>query len=505
MTLNFMIIGMLMMLFSILVIIGFLTSKNLINLEDYFLGGRKLTTHILSLSFSATGMSGWLFLGFAGLTYETGFQTLWIMIPSSTIGILLCFTLISKRVRIYSEKIGAISIIEIVKKRYYDEKNILTFIIVIIICTAAIAYVSGQLIASGKLLNIILHWNYSFSVLMASIVMITYTALGGFIAVSWTDVIQGIFMVIGSLIALGLAIIYSGGFHNLSFELTQVGQTYPEFITSPSYIGFTGIIMGLSWFIGDGIFNWIGQPTLMVKYMASKDLKTLSYAPIPSILIQICLFTGVFLVSIYMRTQFPEASLLPYSGDTETILIQFFITMTHPIVVGIIVGAIIAAIMSTADSLLMMATSVLVSNAYNIISPNAPQKHLILFSRLTTILLGLIAVMISLNKNSVLALAWFGWTTLGLTGIPIIIGLYWKRATTQGATIGILCGFFVLIIWNVFDLTDKWNIFYALPACSVSYAVTILVSLFTPPPPDHIMREIEDLKQSSNRKHQIEL
>lgn len=501
---NYMILGMLLMYFSVLIIVGISASKDLNTLEDYFLGGRRLTSYVMALSFSSTGMSGWLPLGFSGYAYENGFFSLWIIVPSTTIGILLCYTFVSRKLRIYSRKIGAITIIEIIKKRFYDSKNILTIITVILICTAAVAYVTGQLIACGKLLNIILHWNYQASVLISAITIMIYTVLGGFIAVCWTDIIQGIFMIIGSILAGSFALIYSGGIEKLSYKLVETSIAYPDFAISP-FTGIAGIMMGISLFFGDGIFNWIGQPTLMVKYMAAKDVKSLSRSTILSISIQIILFGGIFLSSIYMRTQFPDPSLLPYSGDTETVLIQFFIIMTHPIIVGIIIAAIIAAIMSTCDSLLMMATSVIVNDVYKLLYRKASQKHLIFISRITTMILGSIAVLLSLNQNSVLWIAWFGWTTLGIIGAPIIIGLYWKRTTREGAVIGLLSGFFVLIIWNVYGLTQKLNIFYAFPACGITYIMTILISLVTAKPPINVMYDIDNLKKPRKNISKLEI
>lgn len=501
---NYMVLGFLSVYFIILIFTGIFASRSMTSLEDFLLGGRRLSSVILALTFSSTGMSGWLALGFAGYTYEKGFQSLWIMMPSATLGIFLCYALISKRLRTYSQKIGAITVIETLKKRFYDDSNILTFITTIIVCAAAIAYVNGQLMAAGKLFKIILNWNYQLSILIAAVIMIVYTVLGGFLAVCWTDFIQGILMIVGSLLAGGFALLYSGGLQQLSMRLAETSNAYPEFVITP-FAGTSVVIMGISLFIGDGILNWIGQPTLMVRYMAAKDDKTLSAATIITITVQLILFSGVFLAAIYMRTQFPEPSLLPYSGDTETVLIQFFITMTHPIFVGIFMGSIMAAIMSTADSLLMLATSILVNDVYSNLNPKTSQKHLIFMSRMTTIFLGMIAVILSLNESSVLWSSWFGWTTLGILGAPVIVGLYWERATKEAAIAGLISGFAVLLIWNTMNLTEKLNIFHALPACGTAYVVTILVSLFTSSPPSHVVQDIRELGTSSRDKGNVEV
>jgi len=501
---EYMIVGLLILFFLTLVVVGLSASRHLNYLEDYFLGGRKLTPFVLAFTFSATGMSGWLALGFAGYTYEYGFQSLWIMVPSTTLGIYLCFKYVSKRVRMYSEMIGAISIIEVIKKRFYDDDNILSTITVIMVCTAAIAYVSGQLIAAGKLLNIILGWNYEISICISVVVVIIYTVLGGFVAICWTDVLQGLFMLVGSVLAGTIALVYANGPAQLFTKAVEVHQHYPSFEITP-FSEFSMVLMGVSLFIGDGIFNWIGQPTLMVKYMASKNVDILKKASRYTIIIQTLLFSGIFLAAIFMRTQFPNPSSLPFSGDSETVIIQFFILLTHPIIVGIIIASIISAIMSTSDSLLMMASSVLVNNTYLLFKPKTSQKHLIQVSRLIVVLLGLISVFIALNRNSVLWSAWFGWTTLGIVGIPLVIGLYWSNTTREGAIWGMISGFSVLVIWNIFNITAYINLFYALPAGVTTLIITIWISLNTPKPPDHVIFTINELKKTNQHVTKLKI
>lgn len=426
------------------------------------------------------------------------------MVPSITIGIILCYHLISKRVRKYSQDVGAITVTELIKKRYYDEGNLLTVISALIICTATIAYVSGQLIAIGKLLSIILLWDFKASVIITAIFVLMYTVLGGFIAVCWTDITQGLLMVFGSLIGGIFVLSYSGGGVELFNKMVEVNSSSPEFLISP-FGSVSSILMGLSLFMGDGIFNWIGQPTLMTKYMAAKDTKTLSRASLLSVFIQLILFSGVLLVAIYMRVNFPSVVDLPHSGDIETVFIQFFIIKCHPLVVGMIIATIIAAIMSTSDSLLMMATSTLVNDIYNVVYPKSSEKHLILVSRIVTILLGLMAVLLAVDKSSVLWSSWFGWSTLSIVGIPIVVGLYWKRATKQGAIAGMLAGFIVLSLWNIFGLTDTVSIFYGFVSSLAGYITIIVVSLLTPEPPQYIMQEVEMLSVKSHRINKLEI
>ena len=153
---NYMVIGVIIIYFVILVILGIIASRNISSLEDFSLGGRRLDSILLATSVSSTGMSAWLALGFASYTYENGLQSLWTMVPSATIGVYLSYKLVSRRIRIYSQKTNSITIIEVIRKRFYDENNALTIVFSIVLTAAAIIYVSGQLVAVGKLLGIII-------------------------------------------------------------------------------------------------------------------------------------------------------------------------------------------------------------------------------------------------------------------------------------------------------------------------------------------------------------
>ena len=501
---NYMILGFISVYFVILVILGVLASKNISSLEDFYLGGRKLDTILMATSVSSTGMSAWLALGVAGFTYENGLQSLWTMVPSATIGVYLSYKLVSKRVRLYSEKTNSIKVTKVIQKRFYDDNHALTMVFSLVLAAAAIIYVSGQLVAVGKLLDVLLGWDYHSSILVALIIIVFYTSLGGFTAVAWTGFIQASLMVAGSFIAGSLAIQYAGGFASLGQKVVETNQIFPEFATTP-FASSHAIILGISLFFGDGIINWVGQPTLLVRYMAAKDLKSIKSAPLISVAINSILFIGTFLAAIYMRTQFPDPNMLPYGGDAETAIIQFFIILAHPILTGIFISSILAAVMSTSDSLLMLASSVLANDVYNYFKPRASQRHLILVSRLVVIFLGIVAYIISMDKNSVLWSSWIGWTTLGIMGMPIIIGLYWERATKEGAIAGLVSGFTVLVLWNVFSLTEKLNIFHALPAGLTALLVTFLVSLLTSKPPEHIWEDLRSLKESDEDKDNVEV
>ncbi|MDD2573948.1 MAG: sodium/proline symporter [Bacillota bacterium] len=475
--------------------LGYFASKRMNKLEDYVLAGRNIGSWVLAFTFSATGMSGWLGLGFAGYAYEAGFEGIWTMVPSATIGILLSFVLVSKLIRRYSENVNALTVPDVLEKRYYDKKKkILRIVSAIIILAASFAYVNGQLVAIGKLINTAIGWDFTMTVIVAAIMFIGWTMLGGLLAICWTDFVQGILMVTGALLAGAFAISLSGGFGTFSMELANVNKIDPNFIISP-FATLPIIIYGISLFLGDGIMSWVGQPTLMVRYMSAKNTKTLTLSAMAAVFIQSILFGGTFLAALYMRTKYPDPSLLPVSGDTETVLIQFFATMTHPVFAGLFIGSIMAGILSTADSMLVMGSTTLVNDLYiPIFKPGLEDRKALQYTRLATLLIGVVGVLMALRGGSVLWISWFGWNTLGLFGGPVILGLLWPRATREGAIAGLSTGFILMLAWTVFNLEPKTNLFQAFPACAATYIVTWLVSLMTAPPEEKIQDEVRALR-----------
>ncbi len=487
----------------VLLVLGVIASRYMNRLEDYLLAGRRIGPWVLAFTFSATGMSGWLAMGFAGYVYRSGFEPTWTMIPSATVGILLSFVLISKLIRTYSQKTNSITVPDVLEARYYDKTRILRVVSMLIILAAALAYVNGQLVATGITFETLMEWEYLTCILVAAVVFLIYTILGGLLAVAWTDFIQGILMVTGAALAGIFALSFAGGLGGLSAEVAQIPSIDSDFILSP-FISLPVIILGISLFLGDGIISWIGQPTLMIRYMAAKSRKTLNLTGLLAVFIQSTLFFGTFLAALYMRTQYPTPDQLPMAGDTETVLIQFFAIMIHPVFAGLFIGGLLAAIMSTADSMLLMGTSTIINDVYaKMINKKATERQLLLYGRIITGIIAVIAVLMSLDRGpGVLWIAWFGWTTLGLFFTPVVLGLWWKRTTREGAIVGLVSGFIVLLFWNRLGLGEY--IFQAFAAGVVALVLTVVVSLLTKEPPKETIEELDEVHAMGRRKEQTE-
>ncbi|UMZ72785.1 sodium/proline symporter [Natranaerofaba carboxydovora] len=488
----------------VLMVLGVVAAKRMKNLEDYLLAGRNIGPWVLAFTFSATGMSGWLAMGFAGYVYESGFEPTWTMVPSATLGILLSFVLVSKLIRTYSHKTDSITIPDVLENRYYDKDKgrILRVVSMLVILAAALAYVNGQLVATGSTFETLMGWDYLISVVVAAIVFKVYTILGGLLAIAWTDFIQGILMVTGAALAGIFAVSFAGGFGEFSMELAKIPESDPDFLITPFYSSSI-IILGITLFLGDGIMCWVGQPTLMVRYMSSRSRKTLNLTGVLAVFIQSILFFGTFLAALYMRTQYPTPDQLPLAGNTETVLIQFFTVATHPIFAGLFIGGLLAAIMSTADSMLLMGTSTIVNDVYaKMINPQASGKQLLFYGRIITVVMGLIALFMALDGGSVLWISWFGWGTLGLFFAPVVLGLWWKRATREGAISGLITGLVVMIIWTIFNLGDY--VFPGFAGITSALIVTIAVSLFTEEPPKDVQDLVDETHQENRTEEVIE-
>lgn len=496
---KYIVIGFISFYIAITLLVGMMASVKRQNIEMYFLAGRRLGPVMLAFSFSATAMSGLLFFGFSGMFFESGLQNLWLLISSGIVGILLCYYLVSKKIRLYSERTGALTVIELLKNRYGDSERYLARITAMIIIVSTVLYVSGQLIAMAKLMDIFIGLPYETSIIIFASVIVTYTVMGGFKAVCWTDVFQGISMVLACLLVGSVVWRINSGFSQLWLNMTIINQSDSQFYISP-FATPSNILLGVTLFLGDGIMSWIGQPTLMTRYMSLRKIGDFGQAKKLSVLFQMILFAGVVLASFHMRTQYFEASMLPMGEDMETVFIQFFLTYMNPLLGGVVLGGIIAAIISTADSLIILASSIWANDIYGSKNQHATPEKLIWVSKITTLLIGLIVVLISFNIHTVLLVAWTGWTMLGIVGVPLIVGMYWKRATLRGAICAEIAGVATLILWVAFDLTGKLSIFYAFPAGVVSYLSIFLVSWFDKSPPDYIQQEIADL----NRNYEYE-
>lgn len=474
--------------------------------DEFYLGNRKIGPLVTAMSAEASDMSSYLLMGLPGLAYLTGICDVGWTVIGLAVGTYLNWLLVSKRLRRYSENLGAITIPDFFSKRYHDEKNILSCIAAVVILIFFIPYTASGFKAIGTLFNSLFGIDYHVAMIVGGLVVVLYTVIGGFVAVSTTDLIQSIVMTFALIVTVIFGIKYAGGWDNvvanaqsLSGYLAMNAMYNVEDGTATHY-GFITICSTLAWGLG-----YFGMPHILLRFMAIRDEKELTLSRrIASIWVVISM-TVAILIGI-IGNAVSKAGLIPYlntSSDSETIIIKLSDVLSQngiffALIAGLIMAGILACTMSTADSQLLQASS---SFSQNILQDffkiKMDEKKAMLFARGTVEVIAIIGVILAWNPNSsVFTIVSFAWAGFGAAFGPLMLcSLFWKRTTKAGAIAGMVSGGAVVFIWKflVRPMGGAWNIYELLPAFIVSAIVIVVVSLLTKAPEESVVKEFEQV------------
>ncbi|MFT5350723.1 MAG: sodium/proline symporter, partial [Gammaproteobacteria bacterium] len=418
------------------------SSKGSTNLEGYFIAGKKLPYWAVAFSTNATGESGWLLLGLTGMAYAVGLHALWV-VAGEVIGITLCWLLIARKLKIDTDHHDSITVPDYLESRFKDDKHILRLISVCIIIVMVLIYIAAQMIAAGKALGDFMQISYVNGVILGAIVTSLYTVIGGYKAVAYTDVVQGILMFLCLLFLPIIAIMEAGGWSSV---MQGLGSIDPVLLTPFGEKGWStaGFIAAVS-FLAIGL-PFLGVPQILVRFMSINDETQIRKAGVISI---VCLFVftlGAVLIGLAGRVLFPDLA------DPELVMPTISRELFSPVMTGLLMVVLLAAIMSTVDSLLLLVSSAVTRDLLQkIINPDISDKTLALIGRISTLVIGLIAVLIALTENrAIFWLVLFSWSGLGVTFGPVVMcSLFWRRVTLAGAATGMLGGFLITILWVV--------------------------------------------------------
>ena len=438
--------------FAVVLIIGVILERLVRSISDYFLGGRRLGPYVIAFSERASEMSGWVGLGLPGEGFTSGINATWNTIGCFMgIGDLGVWTLMAKRLRRYTEVIGALTIPAYLEARFNDTKGVLRFTSAVIIILFLTAYVGAQFTAAAKVFSAIAGGGAVQTwIVVGAIIMIIYTVLGGFFAVCWTDFIQGWWALIGLFIITGVGLAKYGGFGGL---FQKMAETDPKLVSLNNFWGweYAGalLLVNILAYIAIG-FGWPGNPHIIVRFMGIKRVKDLKKAAVTALLLLLVVYYLAESVGWLARVEFGSADNL-IAPDPEYSLQSLAIAWLHPAVAGIVLAAPLALMMSTADSQLLVSSSAIMEDIYHrFINPKAEEKKLVLWSRIITFLLGIIALIWALFfGESVYLFVLFAWGGLGSAFGPLmLLSLRWKRITTTGAFAGMITGAAATIIWK---------------------------------------------------------
>ena len=480
-----------------MLIIGYYAFRRTANLTDYMLGGRSLGPAVTALSAGAADMSGWLLMGLPGLIYAYGLVEAWIAIGLS-VGAYLNWLFVAPRLRVYTQVSNeSITIPSFLENRLKDKSGLLRIVSGIIILIFFTFYISSGMVAGGVFFESSFGLEYRTGLLIVSAVVVAYTLFGGFLAVSYTDFVQGLIMFLALILVPTFGIFLTGGFGETVASIREVD---PQLLNLVSGATVMGVISSIAWGLG-----YFGQPHIIVRFMAISSVRETKSARRIGIGWMVLSLLGAIataLVGIAYYQQNPGATLV----DNEAVFIALGQVIFHPFIGGLMLAAVLAAVMSTISSQLIVTSSALIEDLYKaIINKNATDKSYVFLGRMAVLVVSIVAAFLAWGDNdTILKLVSFAWAGFGASFGPIILlSLYWRKITTSGALSGMVTGAITVIIWGnaSWGGIELTNVLYEIvPGFFIGLLVTVVVSLITYRPNVEIEQEFTDTIEKLSRE-----
>jgi SSS family solute:Na+ symporter len=474
--------------FGLMIAIGFYAArKSTASSEEYMLGGRRLHPAVAALSAGASDMSGWLLLGLPGALYASGMSEAWIGI-GLLVGAWFNWVIVAPRLRVQTEHYGnALTIPEFLANRFPTKAMALRTVSTIIVVVFFIVYTASGLVAGGKLfasafgelINLGFMSDYVFGVWFTLGIVLTYTVVGGFLAVSLTDFVQGCIMML-ALIVMPLVILTTGKGDGIAAASERLQLIDPNYLSLFDGLTFFGFLSAVGWGLG-----YFGQPHIIVRFMAVRSVKDVSKARNIGMSWMAVSLLGAVGLGIFGRAYASRNGMV--LDDPETIFIVLADLLFNPLVTGFLYAALLAAIMSTISSQLLVSSSSLTEDFYRLfLNKQASEKQLVTVGRVSVVLVGMLAALMADNPNSqILKLVSNAWAGFGAAFGPLIVlSLIWKKMTGAGAVAGMLTGAVTVIVWIQMGWGSSFfggpGIYEIIPGFILAWLAIVLVSYLTP-------------------------
>jgi sodium/proline symporter len=439
------IVGTIVVYMGVCLVLGFVAYRRTTNLADFILGGRSLGSWVTAFSAQASDMSGWLLMGLPGLAYLAGFDAAWLA-AGLIVGTWLNWRFIAAPLRTRTEQLGdSLTLPDYFERRFDDRSRVLRTITALLILVFFTFYASSGFVAAGRLFESLFDMRYQDAMFWGSFVMLAYTFFGGFLAVSWSDVLQGTLMFFALILVAAIGVGLAGGFGELftTIEAREPTLLDPFLGSGGEALGAIGILSLLAWGLG-----YPGQPHILARFMAIRSVAEMPTARRVAMGWVIVVLLAAIVVGL------AGAALIspPLAGpDSEKVFIQLATTHLHPVLAGLCLAGILAAIMSTAAAQLLVASSAFAQDFYKGLFRSDPGRaELLWVGRGAVLGIALLAYLLALNpENKVLDLVAWAWAGFGAAfGPAIVLSLYWPRMTRNGALAGMLAGGATVILWK---------------------------------------------------------
>jgi sodium/proline symporter len=457
--------------------LGFIAYRRTVSLGDYILGGRSLGSTVTAFSAQATDMSGWLLMGLPGLAYASGFDSIWLLL-GLVVGTYANWRWVAAPLRLATERLGnSLTLPDYFEHRFEDRSRLLRTVCALFILVFFVFYTSSGFVAAGKLFESLFGLPYLEAMFWGTIVMLAYTFFGGFLAVSWSDVLQGTLMFVALVLVAILGVGMVGGIDPLLTRLNALdGDLLDPFVAdSGTTLGWIGIASLMGWGLG-----YAGQPHILARFMAAKSADAILVARRVAMAWVIVVLGAAVVIGLAGRLILSP----PLTGaDTEKVFIVMATQFFHPAIAGICLAGVMAAIMSTAAAQLLVASSAFAQDLYKgLARRDAGADELLWTGRFAVLAVAALAFWLARNPNSkVLDLVGWAWAGFGAAfGPAILLSLYWSRMTRAGAFAGIVVGGLTVVVWKQFaDLGGIFALYELVPGFVLSSIAIYLVSAVT--------------------------
>lgn len=485
--------------------IGFYFSKKANNLNSYYLGDRGMNKWVVAMSAQASDMSGWLLMGLPGAIYLSGLSEAWIGVGLA-VGTYFNWKIVGYRLRKYTHFCNdSITLPDFFANRFRDKTGAIRMIAAFFILTFFLFYTTSGFVSCAKLFSTIFGWDYTMSLWIGVVVVVGYTFLGGFLAVSWTDFVQGILMLVAVLLVPSVICYLNGGFAPTIDAMNQVQPYLMNVFTNASTgkaITIISLVSSLAWGLG-----YFGMPHILVRFMSIKNPGEIKHSRRIAMTWVILSLGASILIAVFGRYYIMQNGIA--MEDPEKVFMVLVQSLFPSIVAAILMAAILAAIMSTADSQLLVSASAFSNDLYKrLVRKNASNKELMWVSRGVVIAIALIAGFLAFQGRPgassgfldvVMKLVSFAWAGFGATFGPLVLlCLFWKRTNLAGAISGMLVGGIVTFVWKFYlsgfaASCDIFGLYELVPGFVLSFITIVVVSLLTKAPSKEIVDEFEQV------------
>lgn len=482
------IVGVLVAYLVVLLAIGVWGGRESGDLKGYYVAGKRLPSWVIAFSSNATGESAWLLLGLTGMGYLVGVHAFWVIL-GEVLGVACAWVWVARPFKEYTDRFDSITVPDYLTDRFRDTSGAFRWISAVIVISMVIAYVAAQLTASGKAFDSFLGTGYTAGVWIGLAIILFYTTVGGFKAVAYSDFLQGVLM-LGCLVALPIVgIRAAGGFEAMAGALAAAD---PALLRPMGSYGLTiaGVVSAAgSVAVG---FAFLGSPQLLTRFMAARDTRQIVDGGLWAVLCVIGFDVGAVFGGMSGRTLFPGLA------DPETILPAMSAALLPAFFTGLVLVVVLAAIMSTVDSLLILASSVVVRDiVQKALGSTASERRLSMLGKAVTVVIGVTGLVVALAEVRVIfTFVLFAWSGIACAFTPVVLcSLFWRRTTRAGAIAGMIGGFAVTVIWVLVFKAAFHDLYEMIPGGLAGFACCIGVSLLTRPDAD-AAAELADVRRA---------